>query len=796
MKKLILLSCVLGVTVVSAQEGSQSPRAQAQAAKPFALTVDNIMRGPELVGNPPNNLRWSGDSKALYFEWLMPKEDQAATWMVPREGGAPKRLSEAERKLAPLANGQWDSKRRRILGGDRGDIVVIDTVAGKRIDVTRTTAAESNPRWARGETHVTFVRDNNLFIVPIDSVGAGALVQLTDVSARRADPRLTDSQRFIKEEEQKLIDWVEQEAARRKRREEQDRARALPKFEIAERQNIADAALSGDGKYAFLVVNDRAQSRTAQVPRYVSESSFTEEINARTLVGDAQDRRRLAVLNLETGEGVWAGLEGVSDPIAIPRPPFGDEPRPAAKPDPAPKRDVRWGSPMLSPDGRTAVVSVRAADNTERWHVRVDPATGQSTVLDHIKDDAWVRDGGQGWLPDNKRFWFLAEHGGWMHLHTVDTTAASPSRKPLTAGNFEIDSVELSADGGTFYIQSTEAHPGERQIYAMSVDGGPRTRITSQVGSHAGTISPDHAMFGLVSSTANRPPEVFLMANKPGAASARVTTSPSAEWLSHPWVAPQLITYKSRDGKEVYARLYTPEMVGARRDPKAPAVVFVHGAGYLQNAHKFWSTYYREYMFHHLLASRGYVVLDPDYRASAGYGRDWRTAIYRWMGGHDLNDVVDGAAYLVKSHKVNAGRIGVYGGSYGGFITLMALFTSPDTFAAGAALRPVTDWSHYNHGYTSNILNEPQTDTEAYRKSSPMYFAEGLKSPLLIAHGMVDVNVHFQDSVRLVQRLIELRKENWELAVYPVEDHGFVEATSWADEYKRILKLFETNLKK
>jgi dipeptidyl aminopeptidase/acylaminoacyl peptidase len=166
------------------------------------------------------------------------------------------------------------------------------------------------------------------------------------------------------------------------------------------------------------------------------------------------------------------------------------------------------------------------------------------------------------------------------------------------------------------------------------------------------------------------------------------------------------------------------------------------------------------------------------------------------MGVHDLNDVVDGAAFLVASQKVNAKRIGVYGGSYGGFITLMALFTAPETFAAGAALRPVTDWAHYNHPYTSNILNEPQTDAEAYRKSSPIYFAQNLKAALLICHGMVDTNVHFQDSVRLAQRLIELRKENWELAVYPVENHGFVESTSWADEYKRIFKLFETHLKK
>jgi dipeptidyl aminopeptidase/acylaminoacyl peptidase len=236
-------------------------------------------------------------------------------------------------------------------------------------------------------------------------------------------------------------------------------------------------------------------------------------------------------------------------------------------------------------------------------------------------------------------------------------------------------------------------------------------------------------------------------------------------------------------------------MIGAARGRSRPAVIFVHGAGYLQNAHKYWSTYYREYMFHNLLASLGYVVLDADYRASAGYGRDWRTAIYRHMGGKDLDDIVDGAKYLVESQRVDPGRIGLYGGSYGGFITLMALFTSPDTFAAGAALRPVTDWAHYNHGYTGAILNEPQDDAEAYKRSSPIYFAEGLKGALLICHGLVDTNVHVQDSIRLVQRLIELRKPNWDFAVYPVENHGFEQESSWADEYKRILKLFETNLR-
>jgi dipeptidyl aminopeptidase/acylaminoacyl peptidase len=201
-------------------------------------------------------------------------------------------------------------------------------------------------------------------------------------------------------------------------------------------------------------------------------------------------------------------------------------------------------------------------------------------------------------------------------------------------------------------------------------------------------------------------------------------------------------------------------------------------------------------MFNNLLVDNGYTVLDIDYRASSGYGRKWRTDIYRNMGGKDLSDNVDGAKYLIENHGIDPKRIGLYGGSYGGFITLMAMFKEPDVFAAGAALRPVTDWAHYTHGYTANILNIPQLDSIAYKKSSPIYYADGLKGALLICHGMVDDNVHFQDAVRLSQRLIELGKENWELAVYPVESHGFVEPSSWTDEYKRIFKLFQNNLTK
>jgi dipeptidyl aminopeptidase/acylaminoacyl peptidase len=765
------------------------------------MTVDSIMRGPDLVGYPPSGLRWSGDSTKLYFQWRKPGEEEASTYVVDRSGGEPRKLSEAEANDAPPANGQWDKARKRILFSDGGDIVIYDTTNGKRRQVTKTSANEGSPRWARSDTHVTYVSGGNLFIVAVD--GSDTLVtQLTDVTQRRPEPRLTESQEFIRDEEQKLIEAVRQQAEQRKKREAEQEKERLPRFELAgQQQSAADLMLSPDETHVFIVVNERpASAKSTIVPNYVTETGYTEDIQARTNVGDTQARRLLAVLNVKTGKSVWADASFAPPVPAAERPKAEGTTTPEGKPGRAAEREVRWSMPAVSRDGKFVVASARSADNKDRWFVTLDPDTGKTKVIDTLHDDAWVREiGGFGgtnvdFLPDNRRVWFLSERDGWMHLYTLDVSDGSKPRQ-LTEGKWEITGAELAADGKKFYVTSTENHPGERHVYTLPVDGGPRTKLTTMTGSHEATVSPDESTLGLIHSYSTKPPEVFIMPNKPGAQARQITTTPTAEWRAFKWIDPKVITFKARDGVDVYARLFTPEMIGAKRDPSRPGVVFVHGAGYLQNAHKYWSTYFREYMFHNLLASKGYVVLDVDYRASSGYGRDWRTAIYRHMGGKDLEDIVDGAKYLVSAERVHPQRIGVYGGSYGGFITLMAMFTTPDVFAAGAALRPVTDWAHYNHGYTSNILNIPQEDAEAYRKSSPIYFAEGLKGALLICHGMVDVNVHFQDSVRLAQRLIELRKENWELAPYPVEDHGFTEETSWADEYKRILKLFETNLR-
>jgi dipeptidyl aminopeptidase/acylaminoacyl peptidase len=324
----------------------------------------------------------------------------------------------------------------------------------------------------------------------------------------------------------------------------------------------------------------------------------------------------------------------------------------------------------------------------------------------------------------------------------------------------------------------------------VPVSGGAMVQLTFMEGHNEVSLSPDEKWLAIRHSFANKPWELYLQPNNAGANPMQITFSLSAQFQSYAWRVPEFVTFTATDGAKVPARLYRPK----KEVKNGASVIFVHGAGYLQNAHKGWSTYFREYMFHNFLADKGYTVLDIDFRASAGYGRDWRTAIYRHMGSKDLSDQVDGAKFLADSCGIDPNRVGIYGGSYGGFITLMAMFTQPEVFKAGAALRSVTDWAHYNHPYTANILNTPVLDSIAYRRSSPIYFADGLQGQLLMCHGMVDDNVQLQDIVRLTQRLIELKKENWELAVYPVEPHSFTEPTSWTDEYKRIFKLFETHL--
>jgi len=780
------------------------------------------MRGPRLVGYPPTGVYWSQDSRRIYFRWKQadePRLKEMSLYVVNRDGTGLRRLTDDEVKQAPPANGELSKDKTMTVFADEGDIFIYDHAKGARRQITRTVDAETNPHFTFDQKRVYFTRQSNLYVMSLDG---GSLDQLTDIrpgggaGGGTTPPKGTDSQESLKKEERGLLDAVRERAEQREEQEKKRKEREKRKtLNLPAGQNAVALTLSPDGKYVIATISEPgAGAKNTIVPNYVTESAYTEDIPGRTKVGDTQGRTRIVVIDVETGES-----KNVDHGQRLPATPSVQrtelnateaatrgESRAAAesqqsqpKPQPAqPKdRDVQLALLRWSDDGKNAVLMARSVDNKDRWVMLLDAVTGKTRVLASMHDDAWIDGPGAGtlgWLPDNAHVYFESERDGFAHLYSVAITGGEPVQ--LTSGQFEVSDVQLSPDKTKFYFTSSEGSPFQRHLYSMALGGGPRTRITGMPGQNQVDVSPDETMLADVRSYSNLPPELYLLPNQPmeekmAAAIKPVTTSPVPEFFTNDWIDPRLVSFKARDGATVWGRMYMP----ANYKGGGPAVLFVHGAGYLQNVHRWWSSYYREYMFNHLLMEMGFVVLDIDYRGSAGYGRDWRTGIYRQMGGKDLTDHVDAVNYLVKEHGVDPKRIGLYGGSYGGFITLMAMFKQPDVFSAGAALRPVTDWAHYNNGYTANILNLPQNDAESYKQSSPIYFASGLKGALLICHGMVDVNVNFQDTVRLVEKLIELRKENWEVAPYPVEDHSFEREESWADEYKRILKLFVTNLK-
>ncbi|GAA4037243.1 prolyl oligopeptidase family serine peptidase [Hymenobacter glaciei] len=805
----------LGLLLLAGPVLAQAPAAAPATASPLApLTVEKIMRDPvQWLGTSPSGVYWDEDGRHIYFNWNPTKDRRDSLYQVAPTGtAAPRKVPQREQRTLPASGGTYDNKYTRKVYERDGDIYLLDLKTQKVRRVTNTAERETSPDFALRDKLVSYVRAQNLYTW---DPATGETTQRTDFrkGSKPASTTPTDkAERYLRAQQLALFDVVRLREQDRLAQEQQQKAlaRLQPKAIYLGLQTVVNMQLSPDGRYVtYTLRQEPAGAKVALVPSFVTASGFTEDITSRPKVGAAQTAVELGIYDIARDTTFVLGyseLKGLDEqpayrkeyqlPAKAPMPADSAKAAAAGKPKKPELRRVQPFGPYWSADGQRAFLVMRTADNKDRWIVGLDPATQKIKLLDRQHDDAWIHGpgigngpGNVGWMPDNRRVWFQSEETGYSHLYTVDVATAQ--KKALTSGKFEIQNAQLSRDRQMWYLSSNATHPGEQQFYQMPLNGGPLRQITTRPGAHDVTVSPDGRTLAVRYSYTNKPWELFVMDNKPGAKMRQLTHSTTPEFESYPWRDPEIITFKARDGADVYARLYRPATPAAQ----GPAVIFVHGAGYVQNAHKWWSSYFHEYMFHNLLVEKGYTVLDIDYRGSAGYGRDVRTGIYRYMGGKDLTDQVDGAKLLTEKYGVSPQRLGIYGGSYGGFITLMAMFTQPDVFKAGAGLRSVTDWAHYNHGYTDNILNEPYNDSLAYARSSPINYASGLKGALLMCHGMVDTNVHFQDIVRLSQRLIELKKENWELAVYPVEDHAFLEPSSWTDEYKRILKLFETNLK-
>lgn len=747
------------------------------------LTVRDIMREPSLAGMRPANEKLSPDGKSVVFSWNADGKEPRNLYIVSTGGGEPKILVDAEknyelRSAAPesklnygldfrddfiknreknLGGAEFSPDSKRLLFTQNSDIYILE-INAQRITastprrITRTQGAEVSARWLN-DSAILYQSGGNFYALDIEKT---FLVQLS----KEANPAT-----FV---------------------------------------SVSFAQPSEDAKMFAYVVSDGSKQRALLVPNYLDEfvqapvfrRGFTEQ----------------KILVTKTDGSLEKPFE-----IKIPKAEGASY-----------LRSVEWAA-----DNRSLIVDRIDKDTKRRQLFYVYNVGGkdeQTILLTEEADEKWIGSLSRIVEPhpkDSSQILFASEKDGFNHLYlaklelakiepnpTGEIRQENPSSagfsgkveiKQLTKGSFEVEWAKWSSEDRIIF-SSTEADTAEREFYHLL----PASNSKFQIGSGQKGFKSNAQIADVGSSTTkfiysfskwNQPTELFSQSSCnvkcEQTAPFQLTKSVSANFLNRKWNEPKFIDVPARDGKIIKSKIYTP--ADFNKSKKYPLVIFVHGAGYLQNTINGWNNYYREFMFNQILTQKGYVVLDIDYRGSAGYGRDWRTDVYDFLGGKDYEDHLDAIDFAVKNYAVDEKRVGVYGGSYGGFMAGMLVMRAPEKIAAAAALRPVFDWKNYYASspvYTAERLGFPDKNPVGYQRSSPIFYADKLRKPLLILHGLVDDNVPAQDSIQLIEKLIRLEKtEYFEAMLYPSENHGFQRATSWADEYERILTFFEKHLK-
>jgi dipeptidyl aminopeptidase/acylaminoacyl peptidase len=453
------------------------------------------------------------------------------------------------------------------------------------------------------------------------------------------------------------------------------------------------------------------------------------------------------------------------------------------------RRGAQW-----SPDSKHLLLEEQTP-NFKSQEIRVvDANSGKSKVVFHQDDDRWVEAADMGWDQKGDRLWFTSDQSGYQHLYTEGVNG--DGLKQITQGEWEIHNDPFSHGpqwiGDWIYYSSTEAGTAERQYYRVKAEGGAQPeRLSKELGLHIGWMTEDGKDLAEMRADMKNPLDLYVDAEP-------VTKSPLDAFYKMPWAETRFLHYPSlKDGKPVSARLLLPPGYNPD-DPNEkprPAVVYIHGSGYATSVLQQWGSYQEmRFVFNSYLAQQGFVVLEMDYRGSTNYGRDWRSGVYLDMGGPDLEDVLGGVEYLRGLKNIDMSHVGIWGWSYGGFMTAMAMFKAPTTFKAGAAFSGVYDWANYNAGYTDERLTTPAENPEAYQRSSPIHFTQRLQNPFLIFHGIADDNVLFQEAVQLSEKLIHEGKR-FDEAFYPEENHAYARDESYRDAFGRATRFFEQNLK-
>jgi dipeptidyl-peptidase-4 len=463
--------------------------------------------------------------------------------------------------------------------------------------------------------------------------------------------------------------------------------------------------------------------------------------------GQANAKVRLGVVPVDGGMPVWIDL--------------GDARHGA--------HDIYLARVQWQPDGRL-VVQVENREQTELRLLRFDPQTGTSktpglnTLLIET-NDVWINLHNMLTPLKDGRFVWASERTGFRHLYLYD--AGGQLIRQLTNGAWMVDTLAgVDEERGLIYFTATLEHPTEQHLYVVSLGGGEPRRLTHEPGMHAVTLDHTRRRFVDVHSAPETPPTVTLRDLADGAPLRTIYDTPDPRVAALGLPAPDIVAFQNCNGDTLYGALYFPP---AEYGPGPyPVIVSVYGGPHAQCVARNWVITVD--MRAQYLSSLGYLVFKVDNRGSARRGLAFEGALKHNMGDVEVQDQVDGVKWLVGQGLADPARVGIYGWSYGGYMAAMCLARAPETFKAAVAGAPVTHWNGYDTHYTERYMGTPQSNPEGYAISNVMAHVDKMQGKLLLVHGLIDENVHFRHTARLINALIHARKPS-ELLLFPDERH-------------------------
>ncbi len=732
-----------GHPAAAEQEPSTSRPAAARAAFK-SLTVDRIYSEPSLSGHPVTGLAWAPDGKQISFF----KED------------SPERAGEAKKEL-------W----------------TMDAASGK--------------------SHLLVPAEKLASALPAEP---GNSTQATGLG-RHAPPQYQwapDGSALLFQGPASLA-WFDLKT---------QSARAL----VSSNEEIADPKISPDGRHVSFVRDhnlwlvDVADGKERAVTRGGTEGIrkgeldwvYPEELEITTAYWWAPDSSSIAYLEMDERKVTqyplvdFSSFSGEADPERYP---------PAGGNNPIVRvlvASIRGGEPrVMDTSAETDVYIARVNWLADSKHLAIQRLNRPQTVLDLLiadigsgkartaiteKDPYWINvSDALHFLKDGQRFVWISERSGYRHIYLYDLEGKQLAQ--LTKGDWEVSAVQaIDETKGLVYFTAAEKSPLERHLYRVALDGSGFTRITKDEGTHGVNFAPDASAFLDTYSNATNPPRQDLM-RADGSRIAVVNENKVAELADYHLSPIQFLSVRSHDGIQLNAMMIKPPDFDPGR--KYPVLVFTYGGPQVQIVLNGWEG--STFLWHEMMAQKGYIVFALENRGSAGRGHVFEEPIHYHLGTQELSDQRDGAAYLKSLPYVDANRIGIWGWSYGGHMTLHALFEDPEDFKVGFAGGPVTDWHYYDSIYTERYLGLLPQHEQSYQESSPIKNAANLKGKLLIAHGTGDDNVHFANTLAVINELIEAGKYV-EVMPVPGRGHGVSDPAARRVLMQRVTQFFLDNL--